>query len=86
MIVVTYKSIDRCYKRRSFKTLAGAQGFAHLMVGPHPEIGTIFQYAVSSDGIGKVEVRGASLEELFPAPAAVLPLEDRARWDDGPDE
>jgi hypothetical protein len=83
MIIVTYKSIDRCYKRRQFKTLSGAKGFAQKMVGPHPEIGTVFQYAVSSDGIGKIEVRGASLEELFPAPAEVtlhVPYENG--WED----
>jgi len=65
-IIVTYTSIDHCYMRRKFRTLEGAQRFAWKMVGESPEIGTVFQYAVSADGIGKIEVRGASLSLLFP--------------------
>ena len=64
-IVVTYTSIDRCYVRRQFRTLAGARAFAEKYVGPTPEMGRT--YAVSGDGIGKIVVRGATLQELFPA-------------------
>jgi hypothetical protein len=63
-ITVLYTSIDRCRTRRKFKTLKGAQKFAHHLIGAHPEIG--FHYAVSGDGIGKVQVTGATLAELFP--------------------
>lgn len=64
VIVVTYTSIDHFRKQRRFKTLAGAQRFAHRYVGPHPDQGST--YAVSDDGIGKIEVRGATLADLFP--------------------
>lgn len=81
-IVVTYTSIDHYHKRRQFATLAGAQKFAHNMVGPHPEIGYTFQYAVSGDGVGKVQVQGVSLDELFPAPVEVRsdPYDDQGEW------
>ncbi len=65
-IVVRFSSVDGCHRRRVFRTLAGAQKFAHARVGPHPDIGQMFQYAVSDDGVGKIEVSGCSLEELFP--------------------
>jgi hypothetical protein len=68
-IVVTYTSLDRCYLRRSFKTLDGAKKFAHERVGPHPTTSQAFGYAVSDDGIGKVTVSGATMEEVFPPPA-----------------
>jgi hypothetical protein len=64
MIKVVYTSIDYFRKARSFKTVAGAKKFAHKYVGAHPEIGV--GYAVSSDGIGKVTVQGATLAEIFP--------------------
>ncbi len=64
-ISVTYTSIDRCRETRKFKTLAGAQRFAQKMIGRAPEMGSY--YAVSGDGIGKIEARGVFLHELFPA-------------------
>jgi len=63
-IKVSYRSVDRYSKTRSFKTLEGAQKFAQEWVGKTPELGT--GYAVSGDGIGKVTVDGATLTELFP--------------------
>ena len=63
-IKVRYSSVDSYRKTAKFKTLKGAQKFAQDWVGKHPEIGST--YAVSSDGIGKVTVEGASLAELFP--------------------
>lgn len=62
-ITVTYQSIDRYRKRRTFKTLAGARKFAVNWVGENPEMGST--YAVSGDGIGKITVDGATLRELF---------------------
>lgn len=80
MITVTYTSIDRLRKKRSFKTLAGARRFAHKWVGPHPDIGydeISGGYAVSFDGIGKVTWSGCVSANLFP------PLEsDADRSDD----
>lgn len=67
MITVTYTSIDRLRKKRSFKTLAGARRFAHSYIGAHPDIG--LGYAVSFDGLGKVEWSGTTAAELFPLPA-----------------
>ena len=66
-IKVYYSSIDRFHETRRFKTLKGARKFAHLRVGAHPDLGS--WYAVSSDGVGKIEVKGCTLAELFPPPA-----------------
>lgn len=66
-IRVRYQSIDRFRKTAKFKTLKGAQRFAHDWVGEHPEIGS--HYAVSGDGVGKITVTGATLAELFPGAA-----------------
>jgi hypothetical protein len=64
MIKVIYSSVDGTRTVRSFSTLAGARRFARLGVGRHPEIGST--YAVSADGIGKIEVHGdAKLADLF---------------------
>jgi len=64
-VAVIYHSVDGVRIRKWFKTMTGARKFAARMVGEHPEIG--MTYAVSGDGVGKVMVRGASLDELFPA-------------------
>ena len=63
-IVVDYSSIDGGHTRRTFKSVRGARSFAHKWVGEDADLGS--HYAVSSDGIGKVTVAGASLAELFP--------------------
>lgn len=63
MIKVTYSTIDRFRKTRTFKTLTGARKFAQNWVGKTPEIGST--YAVSGDGVGKITVEGATLANLF---------------------
>ena len=64
MMKVKYSSVDgRSGKWRSFKTLGRAQVFAQYWVGKNPEIGST--YAVGGDGIGKIEVMGATLSDLF---------------------
>jgi hypothetical protein len=63
MIKVKYSSIDGGRVSRSFKTLKGARKFAQHWVGKNPEIGS--SYAVSGDGIGKIEVDGCPLADLF---------------------
>jgi hypothetical protein len=63
-ITVRYSSVDHFCKTGRFTTLEGARTFAHLWVGSTPEFGHC--YAVSSDGVGKIEVLGATLHELFP--------------------
>ena len=68
-IVVLYTSVDRCRIRRKFRTLDGARAFAQKYVGKHPDQGMF--YAVSDDGVGKIEVSGCSLDDLFPPPEAV---------------
>lgn len=65
-IKVKYSTIDRFSQKRTFKTLEGAQKYAQKWVGETPEISTTFQYAVSSDGTGKIEVEGCSIRKLFP--------------------
>lgn len=70
-ITLLYTSIDHVRTRRTFATLAGAIAFAERKVGPTPELGS--HYAVSPDGIGKIEVvRGTALASLFPALTADL--------------
>lgn len=64
-ITIRYSSIDRFRQTRKFKTLAGAQKYAHKWVGPHPDVSPM-GYAVSFDGIGKVTWTGATAAELFP--------------------
>jgi len=44
--------------------LKGAQKYAQLMIGTHPEIGRL--YAISHDGIGKIMATGCKLADLFP--------------------
>lgn len=63
-IVVTYKAVDGYRQRRQFKRLGNAQRFAHKMLGTFVTVGQT--YAISSDGIGKITVRGAHLLDLFP--------------------
>ena len=65
-IHVHYRAVDGAGDTRRFRTLGGARKYAHEMVGPHPEIGRT--YAVSGDGVGRVQVIGATLAELFPDP------------------
>lgn len=65
-IKVRYRSVDRFSKTATFKTLKGAQRFAHKWVGETPEVGTYYNYAVSGDGVGRVTVEGATMRELFP--------------------
>ena len=82
-IIVHYTSIDGVSKRRSFHTVEAARGFATHWVGATPELGS--WYAVSFDGVGKVTVEGATLEDLFPALArpkcpGVIP--SGMYWDD----
>ena len=64
MIKVRYSSFDsRKGKWRSFKTLRGARKYAQHWIGKYPEMGST--YAVSGDGIGKIEAEGVKLAELF---------------------
>ena len=65
-IKVRYSSIDHFSKTRRFKTLAGAQKFAQRYVGETPEVSLHFGYAVSGDGVGKIEVDGCTILDLFP--------------------
>lgn len=65
-IKIRYSAVDGYGELRAFKSLAGAKRYAVRRVGEHPEIGSY--YAVSGDGVGKIEVYGgdASLADLFP--------------------
>lgn len=63
MIKVKYSSVDGCRKSRSFKTLARARKYAQEWVGKNPDMGS--HYAVSGDGIGKIECVGVPLAHLF---------------------
>lgn len=63
-IAIFYTAVDGFVSRRRFKTLNGAKHYAHKMVGDHPEMGS--HYAISGDGVGKIEVLGVPLTEVFP--------------------
>jgi len=64
MIKIRYSAVDGVSKRKSFKTLAGARKYAIAMLGPYPSFGSY--YAVSDDGIGKIEViEGVRMRQLF---------------------
>jgi len=65
-ISVFYSSVDRPSRRvkRTYTSIERASEFARHWIGNHPEIGS--SYAVSSDGVGKITVKGATLQELFP--------------------
>ncbi len=61
---ITYQAVDGYRVTKSFKTLAGAQRFAHKWVGASPGLGV--GYAVSDDGIGTIWPReGVTLRQLF---------------------
>ncbi|WP_288006625.1 hypothetical protein [Acidiphilium sp.] len=63
-IKVRYSSVDRRSETREFDTIEPAREYAQYWIGRHPEMGC--GYAISGDGIGKIEVTGTSLATLFP--------------------
>lgn len=63
MIKLYFSSVDGCRWVKQFKTLDGARRAALKQIGP-PEVGST--YAVSGDGVCKVQVAGATIRELFP--------------------
>jgi hypothetical protein len=64
MIKLRYSSVDGFTETKTFDTVEAASAYARHWIGNHPEIGS--HYAVSDDGIGKIEVTGATLRQLFP--------------------
>lgn len=63
-ITVRYSTVDRFCETKRFTKIEDAREYAQQWIGRFPEIGR--GYAVSDDGIGKIEVRGTSLFQLFP--------------------
>jgi len=65
MIKIRYSAVDGFNKVKSFKTLKGARKYAQEMLGKYPSFGSY--YAVSDDGVGKIEVLGVGckLRDLF---------------------
>ena len=78
MIKVRYSAVDGFSKRKSFKSLKGARKYAIEMLGKYPSFGSY--YAVSDDGVGKIEViSGCKLRDLFgDEPGAPLDWEAEA--------
>lgn len=64
-IRVIYSSVDGFLDWEDFKLIEDASQWARDWIGDHPEIGR-HGYAVSGDGIGKIEVVGAQIADLFP--------------------
>lgn len=65
-IQIKYSSIDGARRTRKFQTLDAARSFAIRCVGEDHDIGRA--YAVSADGVGKIEVSGVSLQDLLAPP------------------
>jgi len=63
-VQVSYYSIDNYEEHHNFNTIEEARTYAHSWIGKAPSLGR--GYAVSDDGVGKITVRGCSLQELFP--------------------
>lgn len=63
MITIWYSAIDGAHDKALFHSLQEAREYAFKWVGEHAEFGT--GYAISNDGIGKIQVEGVSLKELF---------------------
>jgi hypothetical protein len=57
-----YSTLDGFHKRKSFSSLSQAKLWAKHWMGT-PEIGST--YAITGDGIGKLECSGCTLYELF---------------------
>jgi hypothetical protein len=70
-IRLRHSTVDGHSEEKTFFSVTEAQRFAHHWIGPHPEIGR--GYAVSGDGIGKIEARGITLAALFPVPGSAEP-------------
>jgi hypothetical protein len=65
VIKITYSSVDGAKEVKRFGTVIGASEYARRWIGDLPTLGST--YVISGDGIGKIEVTGASLTDLFPA-------------------
>jgi hypothetical protein len=66
-ITVHYTTVDNYYESRSFETIEGARAWAMHWVGQCPELGMV--YAISSDGVGKIQCYGCTVRDLFPEDA-----------------
>jgi hypothetical protein len=67
MIKLRYSAVDGVNRLKSFRSLAGARNYAISMLGKYPSFGSY--YAVSDDGVGKIEViSGVKLRDLFGEP------------------
>ncbi len=64
-IKIRYSTVDRFSEIRRFKTLEGARAYAGRRMGSSYDISETFNYAVSADGVGKIEAEGVSLEKLL---------------------
>jgi hypothetical protein len=63
-ITVRYSSVDGFHQTRRFEQLSAARRHAQKWIGEFPEVGS--DYAISDDGVGKITVEGATLNDLFP--------------------
>jgi hypothetical protein len=71
MITLTYSTVDGVYKRRQFKTKAGAKKFVDFWLGDGKgglmaEISDVSNYAISFDGVGKIDAEGIRLRDMYP--------------------
>ena len=63
-ITLYFTAVDGCASIKTYDTVEAAQTAAHERVGEYPSLGA--GYAISDDGVVKVEAVGVSLAKLFP--------------------
>lgn len=64
MITIYYSAVDGHSARKQFEKLEDAQKYAYERIGDCPCLSPY--YAISDDGVGKIEVMGTTLSEIFP--------------------
>lgn len=62
-ITIFYSANDGYKEQKTFNDIKSAKEYAEKWVGKNPDLGR--NYAVSEDGIGKIVVKGITLEQLF---------------------
>lgn len=65
-IELRYSTIDHFVERKIYWSMEGAQAYARKRMGTDFEISNTFGYAVSSDGVGKLEILdGVTFQQLL---------------------
>jgi len=65
MINIYYAASDGFTKEARFSDLGDAQRYAQFWIGKTYDLAGAGNYAVSGDGVARIVVEGANIEELF---------------------